>query len=52
MILLPSQWHDLYSGIREDMHNSSEKKISIFVAGTDCDAICALKVLQVSTFEF
>lgn len=52
MILLPSQWHDLYSGIREDTHNSSEKKISIFVSGSDCDSICALKVLQVRTSGF
>lgn len=47
MILLPSQWHDFYHGIREDQHTTSEKKISIFVNGTDCDSLCSLKLLQV-----
>jgi hypothetical protein len=47
MILPPSQWHDFYNGIREDQHTTSEKKISIFVNGTDCDSLCSLKLLQV-----
>jgi hypothetical protein len=49
MILLPGQWHDFYTGVKEDKHTTSEKRVSIFCCGTDCDSLCALKVLQVST---
>lgn len=47
MILLPDQWHGFYEGVREDKHNTSEKKVPIFVYAADCDSACALKVLQV-----
>lgn len=50
MILGPSQWHDLYDGIRLDGHASTEKKITILVSGSDCDSLCALKILQVQSW--
>lgn len=38
---------DLYKAIREDVHTSEDRKVTIFVSALEVDSVCALRILQV-----
>lgn len=41
------QWTDLYASIKEESRKSDEKFVFIYASAQDCDAICALRILEV-----
>ena len=47
MLVVPEEYANVYRAIQEDIHNSEEKHVTIFVATDSCDSVCAVKVLQV-----
>lgn len=52
MLVVPEAYAQVYQAIQDDIHNSEEKHVTIFVATDSCDSVCAVKVLQVSATHF
>ena len=52
MLVGPEHYQQVYESLREDLHDSEEKKVLIFAATDSCDSVCALKVLQVVPNQF
>jgi hypothetical protein len=49
MIIYREQYGHLYEGIKSDFPSSEDKKLIIFVSAAECDSVCALRLLTVST---
>lgn len=42
------QWVELYNAIRDESRRSEEKHIFIYASSSDCDSVCALRILEAS----
>lgn len=47
MLTEPNEYGALFQQIKADLQNSEEKKVLIFVSTSECDSVCAVRVLQV-----
>ncbi len=47
IITTPEEWTQLYRSIREESSRSDEKHVFIYACSTDCDSVCALRILEV-----
>ena len=47
IITTPDEWTSLYGSIRDDSSRSDEKHVFIYACSTDCDSVCALRILEV-----
>lgn len=47
IITTPEEWTNLYRSIREESSRSDEKHVFIYACSTDCDSVCALRILEV-----
>lgn len=47
MLVKPDAYSEVYENLKQELHNSSDKQVLIFVATDSCDSVCAVKVLQV-----
>ncbi|CAL8469810.1 g9352 [Coccomyxa elongata] len=46
MLTEPNEYGALFQQIKADLQNSEEKKVLIFVSTSECDSVCAVRVLQ------
>jgi cell division control protein 45 len=46
IISTPEEWTNLYRSIREESSRSDEKHVFIYACSTDCDSVCALRILE------
>ena len=47
IITTSEEWTDLYRSIREESSRSDEKHVFIYACSSDCDSVCALRILEV-----
>lgn len=47
MLREPHEYEALFQQVKADLQNSEEKKVLIFVSTTECDSVCAVRILQV-----
>ncbi len=48
MLATPSEFEDLWNAaIKQDLVDSEDKKLFVFVSSAEADSVCALHILQV-----
>lgn len=47
MLKEPHEYEALFQQVKADLQNSEEKKVLIFVSTSECDSVCAVRILQV-----
>lgn len=47
MLKEPHEYEALFQEVKADLQNSEEKKVLIFVSTSECDSVCAVRILQV-----
>ncbi|EIE25746.1 CDC45-like protein [Coccomyxa subellipsoidea C-169] len=46
MLKEPHEYEALFQEVKADLQNSEEKKVLIFVSTSECDSVCAVRILQ------
>ena len=47
MLISPLDFVQLYDTIKQETFDSAERKVTIFVSTSECDSVCAVRLLQV-----
>jgi arylamine N-acetyltransferase len=47
IITTTDEWTALYRSIKEESSRSDEKHVNIYCCSSDCDSVCAVRILEV-----